>query len=85
MRNSDSGATPIVFYITAGDRLVPADVVVVVMENARIREVGGYQVREHTHTHSQFTLLVPLLWNRWSAWLLLEEEIQTWLLSQRAV
>lgn len=43
-RSGDTGETPVVYYIIAGNLLVPAEVVVVVMENAQTREIGGYRV-----------------------------------------
>lgn len=44
LRDGNTGETPVIFYITAGNQLVPAEVVMVVMENAMISDVGGYRV-----------------------------------------
>ena len=44
-RDPSDGATPVVYYIVAGNQLVPARVVAVVMTHAQTTDIGGFQVR----------------------------------------
>ena len=44
-RDPSSGATPVVYYIVAGNQLVPARVVAVtVMGNSQTTDIGGFPV-----------------------------------------
>ena len=43
-RDSNSGETPIIFYVLSREQLVPGAVVVAVMTHAQVMEINGYRV-----------------------------------------
>ena len=58
-RDPASGATPVVYYIVAGNQLVPARVVAVVMGNSQTTDIGGFPVSVCVTVLHTYIILSP--------------------------